>query len=117
LKPPNETPTSPPACRTVLTIAATCVSDATGAVPSHAGVQPPPESTNAKMKFFSPLPAITSAMLCGLLSSGMKYGAVPLSGLPAATAGWLSQSPPATPSPTSAARAATAGPRIIPRGP
>ena len=60
LKPPNETPTSPPAWRVVVTMAATWVSVATGAVPSHAGEQPPPDSTNAKMKFRSPLWAITS---------------------------------------------------------
>ncbi|MDT4988225.1 MAG: hypothetical protein QOI74_2319 [Micromonosporaceae bacterium] len=74
LNPPKDTDASPPAARTAVTTAATAVSEETGcaASPFQAGVQPPPLSTNARLKKRAPDAFIASVMLCGWASSGMK---------------------------------------------
>src|SRR5690242_2227679 len=72
LYPPNDTDTSPPAARTAFTTPVTVVSEDTlwFASPSHAGVQPPESSTNARLKLRAPEAFIASVMFCGWLSSG-----------------------------------------------
>ena len=77
--PPIEMDTSPPAPRILLMMLATVVSEDTGAVPSHVGLQPPPLGArmNASSKDFCPVAAMTVGRSGGLFSSGITYAAAP----------------------------------------
>lgn len=86
LQPPTEITTSPPAARMDL-IAASSDPPVSARLPSHLGLQPPSERTNARVNHFTPVAFITSVGFCGLPQPRYSYGAAAIAGTAAAGAG------------------------------
>ena len=84
--PPNETRTSPPIARSALISAATGLSPI-AVVPPHSGVQPPPDTTNARLNCLTPVLAATLVRLNGGNRLVSTYGAKPA----VVPAGWLGE--------------------------
>jgi hypothetical protein len=73
-QPPKDGTTSPPAAR-ICAIAVASAPPVSGRVLSHAGEQPPPESTNAIVNQRTPVALMTEAGFCGLPQPRYRYGA------------------------------------------
>src|SRR5690349_5903018 len=65
---------SPPAAR-ICWMAAWSTPPVSGRALSHAGLQPPPESTNAIVNHLTPVEAMTLAGFCGSPQPRYRYGA------------------------------------------